>query len=827
MRRFSGFLQVLAVLSLGPVLAACGGSSSAPVTGEARPRLPRFAWRPRDPPIFSPRSRSSGGWNPIRLCPRLQDRRRGQFPRRRGGNVIEKGDILAELDPRDVDAQLRQAQEAADKAARELARIRQLHTKGFASDAALQDAEAQAKATRASAQAARSNRGYASIVAPSDGVVLKRHIEANGVVAAGAPVLTLSDMTKSFVLSVGLADRDALRVAPGDPAEVSFDAFPGQAFAASVSEIGADADPRTRHLPGRAAHRRRRRHAEERPRRPRLHQATTQVAANVAVPVDALLEGHGNEAFVFVVDPQTGIARRTRIFRRPDVGRSRRRGRRARGGPAGRDRRRGLSQRRRKGGDRHRQRSGARAMNVAAFAVRNWQFTLVMTLLFAALGYGAFQSIPRAGVPFDAPFFTVITQAPGMEAVEVEKLITDPIEDAFNELDDVHEIRSTTTSGVAVVNVQFEWGLPNMDRKYDEIIREMNRLRPEYSSAVRSVVVRKGQPGYTNIVQFSLIGDVAYRELTDRARDLKDLIEGVAGVRQVEVWGAPQPEVRVALDLGRMSRLGVTINQVSNAIQGENAEIPGGAVQAGGVRFNLKTTGSYNSIDEIADTVVAAEGAALVRVRDIAEVSWAEDEATYTARHDGAKAVFVTANMRDGQSIFEVRDAIVAKAEAFRATLPADLGLEIAFDRVGERRQAARPARQGLPDRHRARHADPAAARLSRGAGRDVLDPALARPRHMAARPCRLHAEPALDLGLRDLARPAGRQFHRGGREHRAPSAHGQEAGRRGDRGHAADIARRARLHGDADAGLPAASLPARGRRRLCSTRARCPWRCC
>ena len=125
-------------------------------------------------------------------------------------------------------------------------------------------------------------------------------------------MLTLSDMTESFVLSVGLADRDALRVAPGDPAEVSFDAFPGQAFAASISEIGADADPRTgtfqvelriaaaatlkSGLVGRAS---------IRPAR--------QVAANVAVPVDALLEGHGNEAFVFVVDPQTGIARRTRI----------------------------------------------------------------------------------------------------------------------------------------------------------------------------------------------------------------------------------------------------------------------------------------------------------------------------------------------------------------------------------------------------------------------------------------------------------------------------------------------------------------------------------
>ena len=311
-------------------------------------------------------------------------------------------------------------------------------------------------------------------------------------------------------------------------------------------------------------------------------------------------------------------------------------------------------------------------MNIAGFAVRNWQFTLVVTLMFAALGFNAFNSVPRTEDPtFDAPFFTVITIAPGMEAAEVEKLITDKIEDAFNELDDVHEIKSTTTNGVAVVNVQFEWGLPNMDRKYDEIIREMNRLRPDLPDAVRNVTVRKGQPGLTNIVQFALVGDVSYRELTDRARDLKDLIEGVAGVRQVEVWGAPDPEVRVALDLARMSRLGVTINQVAQAIQGENAEIPGGAVQAGGMRYNLKTTGSYDSLDEVADTIVSAEGANVVHVRDIGEVAWAEEENVYTTRINGAKAVFITANQRDGQNVFNVRDGIMAKADAFRAGLPA------------------------------------------------------------------------------------------------------------------------------------------------------------
>ncbi len=320
-------------------------------------------------------------------------------------------------------------------------------------------------------------------------------------------------------------------------------------------------------------------------------------------------------------------------------------------------------------------------MSFLSFPVRNWQFTLVLTLMLAALGFNAFTSIPRAEDPtFDAPFFTVITLTPGMETPEVEKLVTDRIEDAFNELDDVEEIRSTTLNGVSIVTVQFSWGLPDMNRKYDEVIRETNRLRPLLPPSVREVTVRKGEPGLTNIVQLALVGDVSYRELLDRARDLKDSLEAVKGVRQVEIWGAPQQEVRVALDLGRMGRLGVSVDQVTNAIKGENAEIPAGSVESGGARFNLKTTGSYDTLEEVAETIVAAGENAVVRLKDVAEVSWSQDEATYTTRYDGKKAIFITANQRDGENVFAVRDGIVARADAFRASLPDDVKLELGFD---------------------------------------------------------------------------------------------------------------------------------------------------
>jgi RND family efflux transporter MFP subunit len=310
MRHWNLFFSISAI-SLS--VAACGGSVAAPELVVAAQAVPvRVATAA--PAEFLNQIRTVGRVEPDRTYV-LAFKTAGVVSvlNVQEGDAVTKGQVLAELDPRDVNAQLREAQEAADKAVRELDRIRTLHARDYASDASLQDAQALAKSTYAAAQAARSNQGYASIVAPADGVVLQRSVEANGVVAAGAPVMTLSDMSESFVLSAGLADRDALRVALGDTAEVTFDAFPDQVFSATISEIGADADARTgtfqiklkidHHaaplksgLVGRAA-------------------ITPSVAADVAlaIPVDAILEGHGDQALVFVVDPATGAATRTRI----------------------------------------------------------------------------------------------------------------------------------------------------------------------------------------------------------------------------------------------------------------------------------------------------------------------------------------------------------------------------------------------------------------------------------------------------------------------------------------------------------------------------------
>lgn len=321
-------------------------------------------------------------------------------------------------------------------------------------------------------------------------------------------------------------------------------------------------------------------------------------------------------------------------------------------------------------------------MNISTFSVRQWQFTLVVFALLIAMGVNAFFDIPRAEDPnFPIPVFSIIAVLPGADPADIEKLLVDPIEDVLDTLDDVKEIRSFSQNGVASVIIEFDWKNVDVEKKYDDIVREMNALRPSLPPGLRRYEVKKNDLALTNIVQAALVSETApYRELDDRSDALKDIIQRVPGVWKSEVWGVPKSEVRVALDLGRLSTMAIPLTQVTSALSIENAEAPGGPIYAGAQRFNLKATGGYEDLQQIRDTVIGAYEGKLVKVSDIASVEWAYEEATHLTRYNGKRAVFVTANQQYGQNLFKVRDAIHAVLDEFKKTLPNDIVLEYGHD---------------------------------------------------------------------------------------------------------------------------------------------------
>ena len=115
-------------------------------------------------------------------------------------------------------------------------------------------------------------------------------------------------------------------------------------------------------------------------------------------------------------------------------------------------------------------------------------------------------------------------------------------------------------------------------------------------------------------------------------------------------------------------------------MQSENANIPAGFVDLGPRSFSLKTSGSYSSLDQVRDTVIASIDGRIVRIRDVAEVAWSTAAYSYTGRYKGQRAVFVTANQKDGYNILDVRERVMAATNQFAAALPKRIKLEVGFD---------------------------------------------------------------------------------------------------------------------------------------------------
>lgn len=320
-------------------------------------------------------------------------------------------------------------------------------------------------------------------------------------------------------------------------------------------------------------------------------------------------------------------------------------------------------------------------MKITEYAVKNSQFTLVVFVCIAALGVVSFLGIPRMEDPaLKVPSFTVTAIYPGANATDIEQLVARPLEDSFKELDDVDKVRTTVKDGFAIVTVEFFYGT-DPEKKYDDVLRQVNVERPLLPSGVIEVRVRKWQTINVAMMQVALVSpDASYGRLRDLAETLRKRFESVPGVREAKRVAYPEKQVRVSLDLDKVAQLKLPLGRIIEAIQGNNASIAGGAIEAGGRRFNVKTSGVYADIDEVKMTPVAGNGAATVYLKDIADVRWTTEDLENFGRYDGRRALFVTAMPRAQQNLLEMSRGLRAEIEKFRATLPADVKLEIGWD---------------------------------------------------------------------------------------------------------------------------------------------------
>jgi multidrug efflux pump subunit AcrB len=319
--------------------------------------------------------------------------------------------------------------------------------------------------------------------------------------------------------------------------------------------------------------------------------------------------------------------------------------------------------------------------SIAAFAVRQWQFTLVAFALLAALGINSILTITRSQNPFlRFPYVQMFAFMPGSDARDMEELVAKPLEDIIDGIDSVKQITSTNTDGVTALTVEFEWGV-DPERKFDQVVREVNAIRGTLPASIQAIRIEKSEPTKAAFLQVALVSPtLPWRRLEKIADTLRENIDRVHGVQESKIWGAPASEIRVSVDLGRLSELQLPLQTLTDALRRAGADVPIGSLQAGNRRYNIKTLGSYRSLDQVAEVPLVASAGRVVRVRDVATVAWANDEQTYIASYNGQRAMFVTARQQLDTDVINIMGDVNKVLDDYEKRLPADVKLVRAFD---------------------------------------------------------------------------------------------------------------------------------------------------
>jgi RND family efflux transporter MFP subunit len=158
------------------------------------------------------------------------------------GEHVRRGQKLAEIERTEVNAQVEQARQAHQKAVRDAERGERLYNDKVISLEQLQDLRTQRAMAQAALQSAEFNSGYAEIVAPDDGTILRRLAEERELVSAGAPVIVFGAHDRGFVVRAGMADREIVQVKLGDAAQVRLDALPDTVLTGKITEVASGAD---------------------------------------------------------------------------------------------------------------------------------------------------------------------------------------------------------------------------------------------------------------------------------------------------------------------------------------------------------------------------------------------------------------------------------------------------------------------------------------------------------------------------------------------------------------------------------------------------------
>lgn len=318
---------------------------------------------------------------------------------------------------------------------------------------------------------------------------------------------------------------------------------------------------------------------------------------------------------------------------------------------------------------------------LAEICVHRPVFATMLILSLTVVGIFSFNSLGVDLFPkIDLPTITVTVINPGASPQEIETEITDKIEGAVNTVSGIDELRSTSVEGVSQVFITFVLE-KNADIAAQEVRNKVDLIVNELPVTAEQPTVQKLDTDAAPVLRIAVSAPRSLREVTDIAdKQIKQRIEAISGVGQVQIIGGRQREIEVWVDPDKMRAFNVTAADVAQAVRTQNLEVPGGRVEEGARELTVRTMGRIVDPASFNELVVVNRGSYSVKLSDIGYVEDGGEEQRTEARLNNQPAVTLTVSKQSGQNTVAVGDAVKERLAEILPTLPPGVKAEVVGD---------------------------------------------------------------------------------------------------------------------------------------------------
>ncbi|MGE0078644.1 MAG: efflux RND transporter permease subunit [Bacteroidales bacterium] len=327
--------------------------------------------------------------------------------------------------------------------------------------------------------------------------------------------------------------------------------------------------------------------------------------------------------------------------------------------------------------------SKIRDFKPTSWALKNKNTVYLISAIIALFGMVAYKGLPKELFP-DVYFPTMMVRTvyPGNPPIDMENLITRPLEKELENVKGLKKLSSTSLQDASLILVEF-----NTDVNISDALQVTKDAVDKAKSELPSDLLEDPDVDDIDFSEFPIIninlsGDFSIEELKKYAEYLEDEIETVPEVSKVNIQGVEEREISIEVDMIKMDALGLTFNDIEVAIASENVSMSGGDIKLGKSRRSIRILGEFQSVKEIEDIVVKREQNRTIYMRDVADVIDGYKEATTKARLDGETVVSVQVVKKSGENLLKATDQIFEILDKSRESgaIPAKMNITLTND---------------------------------------------------------------------------------------------------------------------------------------------------